>query len=86
MGTSRYQRSTFHPHIFHKDSCLSSGKSKTLGGDVMLKPGTKIKMTMGYRGAKGVITEKIKSRFEFYAVKLENGINIIVGPSAFEEE
>ena len=52
----------------------------------MLKPGTRIRMTMGYRGAKGVITEKIKSRFEFYAVKLENGINIIVGPSAFELE
>jgi hypothetical protein len=52
----------------------------------MLTPGTRIKMTKGYRGAKGVITEKIKSRFEFYAVELENGINIIVGPSAFEVE
>ena len=49
----------------------------------MLKPGTKIVMTKGYKGVKGMIVEKTDSRFEFYIVKLDNGINIVVGPSAF---
>ena len=49
----------------------------------MLKPGTEIVMTKGYKGVKGVITERTDSRFEFYIVKLDNGINIVVGPSAF---
>jgi hypothetical protein len=41
-------------------------------------------MTKGYRGVPGVITEKPDSLFEFYVIRLENGINIIAGPSAFE--
>jgi hypothetical protein len=49
----------------------------------MLKTGTKIVMTKGYKGVKGVITERTDSRFEFYIIKLDNGINIVVGPSAF---
>jgi hypothetical protein len=49
----------------------------------MLKPGTKIVMTKGYKGVKGMIVERTDSRFEFYIVKLDNGINIVVGPSAF---
>ncbi|MBW1860826.1 MAG: hypothetical protein JRJ02_00430 [Deltaproteobacteria bacterium] len=49
----------------------------------MPKPGTEIKMTKGYIGVKGVVIEKTGSRFELYIVKLDNGINVIVGPSAF---
>lgn len=52
----------------------------------MLKPGTKVEMTKGYRGVKGVITEMTDSSYEFYLVKLDNGINIVAGPSAFTIE
>lgn len=52
----------------------------------MFKPGTKIVMTKGYKGVKGVIAERTDSRFEFYIIKLDNGINIVVGPSAFVKE
>lgn len=49
----------------------------------MHKPGTRIQMTKGYKGVNGVITEKTDSKFEFYIIKLDNGIQIIAGPSAF---
>lgn len=49
----------------------------------MLEPGTRIIMTKGYKGVKGVILNKTESRFEFYVIKLDNGIHIVVGPSAF---
>jgi len=49
----------------------------------MYEPGTGIMMTKGYKGVKGVITARTDSRFEFYVVSLDNGINIVVGPSAF---
>lgn len=49
----------------------------------MLKPGTRIVMTKGYKGVKGVILNQTESRFEFYVVRLDNGIHIVVGPSAF---
>jgi hypothetical protein len=52
----------------------------------MLESGTKIVMTKGYKGIKGVITQTTDSPFEFYVVKLENGIHIVVGPSAFSSE
>ncbi|UCB48127.1 MAG: hypothetical protein JSW56_13370 [Deltaproteobacteria bacterium] len=52
----------------------------------MLEPGTKIVMTKGYKGVKGVIAEKTESRFEFYIIKLDNGIHIVAGPSAFISE
>ena len=52
----------------------------------MVEPGTRIEMTKGYRGVKGVIAEKTDSEYEFYIVKLDNGINIVVGPSAFIAE
>ncbi|MGD8227633.1 MAG: hypothetical protein PVH82_05370 [Desulfobacteraceae bacterium] len=52
----------------------------------MLEPGTKIVMTKGYKGAKGVITERTDSPFELYIIKLDNGIHIVVGPSAFSSE
>ena len=49
----------------------------------MLEPGTPIEMTKGYKGVKGVITESTESEFEFYVLKLENGIHLVAGPSAF---
>ena len=49
----------------------------------MFKPGTLIKMTKGYRGTEGVVIEKTESRFELYILKLDNGLNLIAGPSAF---
>lgn len=52
----------------------------------MFKPGTRVQMTKGYRGVKGVITELTDSSYEFYLVKLDNGINIVAGPSAFTVE
>ena len=52
----------------------------------MLQPGTRILMTKGYKGVRGTISETTDSSFEFYVVKLDNGINIVVGPSAFVTE
>ena len=52
----------------------------------MFKIGSKIVMTKGYKGVKGVITDWTDSQFEFYIVKLDNAIHIVVGPSAFIEE
>ena len=49
----------------------------------MLEPGTRIEMTKGYKGVRGVIVERTDSLFEFYVIGLDNGINIIAGPSAF---
>lgn len=45
--------------------------------------GKRVRMTKGYRGMEGVILEKADSQLEFYVVKLENEIHIVVGPSAF---
>lgn len=50
----------------------------------VLEPGTGIVMTKGYKGVRGTIAAKMDSQFEFYVVKLENGINIVAGPTAFE--
>jgi hypothetical protein len=49
----------------------------------MMQPGIKIEMTKGYKGVKGEIVRKVESIFEFYVVKLENGIHMVAGPSAF---
>ncbi len=49
----------------------------------MLKPGTPIEMTKGYKGVKGVILKGTRSEFELYVLKLQNGIHLIAGPSAF---
>jgi hypothetical protein len=49
----------------------------------MIEQGTRIEMKKGYKGVKGVIVERIDSPYEFYVVGLDNGINIVVGPSAF---
>jgi len=47
-------------------------------------PGTRIRMTKGYRETEGVIAERTNSRFEFYVVALDNGIHLVAGPTAFE--
>jgi hypothetical protein len=49
----------------------------------MFEVGTRVEMTKGYKGIKGVIKEITDSPYELYAVCLDNGINIIVGPSGF---
>ena len=49
----------------------------------MLKTGTQIEMTKAYRGIKGVIVERTESRFELYILKLDNGLSLIAGLSAF---
>ena len=49
----------------------------------MLEPGTAIEMTKGYKGVKGVVLERTESEFEFYVLKLKNGIHLVAGPSAF---
>jgi hypothetical protein len=49
----------------------------------MLKPGTYVKMTKGYKEAEGVVTQRTGSPFEFYILKLNTGLNVIAGPSAF---
>lgn len=41
-------------------------------------------MTKGYKGMEGTIMEVIESKFEFYVVRLDSGIHIVVGPSCFE--
>jgi len=44
---------------------------------------TLLKMTKGYRGTEGVVIERTESRFELYILKLNNGLNLVAGPSAF---
>ena len=51
-----------------------------------METGASIEMTKGYKGVKGVIIEGTDSTYEFYVIALENGINIVAGPSAFIEE
>jgi hypothetical protein len=51
----------------------------------MYMPGTRIEMTKGYRGVRGVIVERTESAFPFYVVELENGIRMVAGPTAFVE-
>lgn len=49
----------------------------------MLEPGTEIEMTKGYKGVKGTVMEGTESEFEFYILKLDNGIQLVAGPTAF---
>ena len=49
----------------------------------MLEAGTPIEMTKAYRGIKGVVVERTESRFELYILKLDNGLSLVAGPSAF---
>ena len=48
-----------------------------------IDPGTPVEMTKGYKGVRGVVLERTESEFDFYVLKLDNGIHIIAGPSAF---
>lgn len=52
----------------------------------MYETGASVVMTKGYRGVRGVITDRPESPFEFYLIRLENGIHIVAGPSAFEAD
>ena len=49
----------------------------------MIEPGTTIEMTKGYKGVKGVVVARTESSFELYILKLDNGLNLVAGPSAF---
>jgi hypothetical protein len=49
----------------------------------MLEPGMNVVMTKGYRGVQGEILEKTGSLYDLYVLKLENGIHLVAGPSAF---
>jgi len=49
----------------------------------MYGPGVLIEMTKGYKGVRGVIVERTESAFPLYVVKLENGISMVAGPTAF---
>ncbi len=49
----------------------------------MLEPGTPIEMTKGYKGVKGTAIERTESEYELYILKLENGIHLVAGPTAF---
>ena len=49
----------------------------------MFEPGTKIEMTKGYKGTQGTIVERTESEFEFYILKLDNGLQLVAGPTAF---
>lgn len=52
----------------------------------MLIPGTKVVMTKGYKGTKGVISYRTDSKFEIYLISLATGMKVVAGPSAFEVE
>jgi hypothetical protein len=54
--------------------------------DTMFEIGMRIRLTKGYKGIEGVISEKTDSPYEFYVVILDNGIHIVVGPSAFVQK
>jgi len=49
----------------------------------MLEPGTPIQMTKGYKGVKGTVIERTESEYELYVLKLDNGIHLVAGPTAF---
>jgi hypothetical protein len=55
-------------------------------GGAMYETGKAVLMTKGYRGVRGVIMERPESPFEFYLIRLENGIHLVAGPSAFEAD
>lgn len=52
----------------------------------MYENGTSVLMTKGYRGVRGVILDRPDSPFDFYLIRLENGIHLVAGPSAFEAD
>ena len=82
-GGTRFTSTIFHAYARRISQLPYRMDSDLKRRQAMLKPGTKIVMTKGYKGVKGVITEMTDSSFEFYIIKLDNGIHIVVGPSAF---
>ncbi len=52
----------------------------------MVETGASVVMTKGYRGVRGEILDRPESPFEFYLIRLENGIHLVAGPSAFETD
>ncbi len=50
----------------------------------MLKEGTRIRMTKGYRGAEGTIVLKTDSKLGLYVIALDSGLRIVAGPTAFD--
>ena len=50
----------------------------------MFESETRVVMTKGYKGIEGTLIEPLDSPFEFYVLKLDNGIHIVAGPSSFE--
>jgi len=64
--------------------CSLLNETDTCGrGKDMLAPGTEIEMTKGYKGVRGVIVERTESEFEFYILRLDNGIQLVAGTTAF---
>ena len=49
----------------------------------MIKLGTRVEMTKGYKGIKGAIDKKTDSPYDLFIIILDNGIKIIAGPSSF---
>ncbi len=52
----------------------------------MPEKGTRVVMTKGYRGVKGMIEKKTDSRYGLYVIALENGIRLAAGSSSFEPD
>jgi hypothetical protein len=50
----------------------------------MLREGTRVRMTKGYRGAEGTIVFKTDSKLELYVIALDSGLRIVAGPTAFD--
>ena len=50
----------------------------------MLKKGTLIRMTKGYRGVEGTIASKTDSKLELYVIALDSGLRVVAGPTAFD--
>jgi hypothetical protein len=52
----------------------------------MFEPETRVIMTKGYKGVRGIIISKTDSGYEFYIIKLDNGLHMVAGPSAFTQD
>lgn len=64
-------------------NAVSLLRQESKGKQIMLREGTRVKMTKGYRGVQGTIALKTDSKLELYVIALENGLRIVAGPSAF---
>ncbi|MFO7461975.1 MAG: hypothetical protein R6X07_15265 [Desulfatiglandales bacterium] len=57
-----------------------------MNSDQTVAVGSKVTMTKGYRGAKGLVAYPTDSRFDLYVISLDTGMKIVAGPSAFVVE